>query len=450
MKKLLIAATIVSLFMTPFCAYAQNGESASLSGVYDVYNEIRIQHTIETVASIQWYSAASVSGSYTAISGATDEVYIPKNTDSGRAIKAILIDAQGKTYETKPQVISAEWATRISPKTIGGALAQTPADYCFTVDGQEFILLNETEDAKSHFLIMSKNKVGKRIYSKINQQFTDMCAFLNNQSTPDLYYLGSLTHPTVDDYSQTGYIGNESYTQLPQSVMSSINFNHFWKIEPISSGQVKERNMRAGIVLPAMTEINRYLDRIGWDLGDYWLRTPSGSVGGDVLYIDHSQTGKVASAAFSEEKDLYPMFYLKQDFFLKNKLTKMGDGVIDMLGKSYTKEQLLTLYSEEELKELGYISFRLNSISARQDGDEVIVSLHISNRIEANLKKVALVAAYDEKGMLAGVTLDTLICDLGELTKDVVIGDVSQYSSLMAVFLDSETNLVPVTPAVFK
>ena len=463
MKKIVIWMAAAALAAAPAGALAAEDGGARLSGVYSSHNEIKV--IADDIQSVEWLLSRSETGTYNSIDGESGETYRISLDDEGYWLKAAVTDSDGNRVETEPRQIEEEWTTRRQPGDIGGAAAQTPEKFIFTVGGMDFVLLDVTEDEESKFLAVTENNVGYRPISAAasTQYFYDITGFLNSLDEVTYYYNSDEPQTNQTGYSQTGYIGNSAYTQLPQGVLDAINYSHVWKSEPTSTGQAKERCYMGGITIPSYTDMERYADRIGWkndvsagdanNFIDFWLRTPS-RTSGQILYAYANVAGRIEQKAIDTADmsvAIRPMFYLERDFFINNKPESAGQEVLNAMWAEYSKEELLTIYTQEELTALGYIDFTIDSLSAASDAEGCYAEVTISSRLGESRDIVVLAAAYDAEGMLVGVNISTLACVPGENNVQIRLhgATADNYSSAMAVIIDSAENPAPIYKAVF-
>lgn len=236
------------------------------------------------------------------------------------------------------QIVNAEETlARVEPPYYTTAdldvLRSTPPENVFSVDGKKFILLDVTNDDNSKFLVMSEKSLVKRVYTTASaQSVSNMNEYLNGE------------------FKDGGY--------LPSSIVNSINYSATWKHEPFMwpSEQDDEVVFTAGITVPAVYEFKKYSDKIGvYDEMGMWTRTPNGkrnSDGNTVLACsgNYKTVGTFwAYDSRNNEFGIRPIFYLKKDFFAKNKIDylNMGSNVRDAIIQVYDKSEL-TAYSENE------------------------------------------------------------------------------------------------------
>lgn len=467
MKKFFISALISSMLLAPAGALAAEDSGAKLSGVYSSCNEVKV--IADDIVSVEWSRSRTETGTYAAIAGETGDTYTIKFSDAGYWIKAVVTDSEGNKFTTEPRAIEKAWNQRRTPSNISGAVAQTPEKYSFTIDGMEFALLDVTEDEESKFLAIAKKSIGyipKMEIGKQSEFIYKVIGFLNNLDEVEEFYNSDNASLVNAGYKEGGYIGNLDYTQLPESVLASINNNQVWRTEPISSGQPKERVYRGGITIPSYNDMLAYSDRIGWkndikkkeDEKDpdvyisFLLRTPGGT--GKVLYANADVAGNISDTPFSEINPslaLRPMFYLDRDFFINNKPENPGQEVLNVMWSEYSKPELLKIYTQEELTALGYIDFTVENLSVSSNEDGYYAEVSVSSRLAENKEIVILVAAYDADGLLSGVNIDTVTCAEGDNSAEIKLHglDGGSYSSAMAVIIDSAQNPAPVYKAVF-
>lgn len=453
MKKILITATIASMIFSSFSAFAEDGEKARLSGIYAAYNDIRVISSVKNAESISWYISKTENGDYAKIDGADGESYRVKSNDSEQWIKAAVTGTDGEVAETAPRKIEKRWTTRFGQMTIDAVTAEAPSKYVFNVDGTDLILLDTTESDSAKFLLMTKDSVGERVFSETgSQSVVGMAAFLNNLDKVEFYYNHTDTpNENEENCSETGYKGNKSYIQLPQSVLDAIDNNVVWKTEPMKTGQARERGYRGGIALPSVTDIQKYHDHIGWREGSekgFWLRTPSNVERSEVLYANSAILGGIQSQKSDADKfGLKLMFYVDKDFFIDNKPVSAGSVVYDEIWKQYSKSELLKIYTQEELTALGYIDFAINTFEITGSSDGEIAHITINSRLGEKKDVTVLVAAYDADGMLSGINIDTVSCNDGNTDAYISLGD-GEWQSAAAVIIDSAQNPAPIYKAV--
>lgn len=459
MKK--IIPIILSAVIMTSSAYAAEAEAyADLKGVFEAHNPVEVSHNLEGETMVSWQTSTAKEGVYAEVS--TETEYLVSYKDSGKWLKAVLTYSDG-TIETEPMQIKAVWNKKLSATALpNGAAEKTSMSDKFTVDGMEFVLLDITDSSNSKFLVVTADTVGERAFSEISsektgfkrQHFYDMAAFLNNLVTVNAYR-GSDTVTLMGeiDYTESGYLGNEEYIQIPEMVLKYINNKHVWKIEPAKTGANYEYCVEAGIVLPAVTEIEKYSDILGWkDTDSYWTRTPSNTNDGEVLYVDaEGEKGKINNKVNTEKLQIRPEFYLSEDFFRDVKLQKAGKNVMEKISKIYTKEELLRLYTEQELDEIGYKDCFLENLNFT-DGDITSSSVEIEylcGEGEAKESKI-MICYYSAERKLVGVYAKNISTQLGHNKVEIETPNVSPEAALVGVVMLDKKSLQPMADSILK
>lgn len=381
-------------------AGAQTNESVKIKGRFDTRVPVYAEFDASGDKTVQWYSADSEDGEWTAIEGATSAEYTPPTEMALKWIKAGVSDGTSETFSEPRKMNDRIYAYNtngynknpgtfdgipyypISEAAIAKAQYETPGNYIFNVDGQEFILLDTTEDDNSHFLVMSRRSVGDRRATYQNGLFpSDLMCWLNDCAdiTKDINGV-SVSGKFSDvgqlliekDYTGNGYRSicsgdsdEAGFTKLPEVILNNIDENAVWKFSPRRwEGGNVETTVRAGIAVPAFYEIEKYSGKFGWndfyvDGGStiMWMRTSSVVVGEGnvmssydrnngipVLYDRHANTTVCA---------IRPIFYLNKDFFLKKTFSLEAVG-------SEVRKAIVTNYSRDELSEAGYTDAELD------------------------------------------------------------------------------------------
>lgn len=234
-------------------------------------------------------------------------------------------------------VSAEETLARVVPPYVTSAdldvLRSTPSENVFSIDGKKFILLDVTNDNNSKFLVMSEKSLTKRVYTTASGQSVDnMSEYLNG------------------DFKNGGF--------LPTSIINYINYSAVWKHEPYMwpADQADEVSFKAGITLPAVYELKKYADKIGvYDELGMWTRTPNGQRSSDGNTVIGCGANNKSVGTFwaydgrNTELGIRPIFYLKKDFFAKNKIDymSMGSNVRNAIVSTY-KQAELTAYTESE------------------------------------------------------------------------------------------------------
>lgn len=398
-KRLAFVIAVVMTFAST--AFAEGEPKVTLSGVYEAHNKVRVKtDNIGNIKNVIWYVDD--------IETAQGEEYVISDWDSGCELKAVVVDEKDNEYESNVKWI--EEPLKKKEDSFEFSNSGDKSEYQFSACGEEFLLLDVTEDDNSKFLVVKKDPIGSRAFNTMvdftsensAQHFYDMSAFLNNDSAGCGYNMDDVleTHEVAADYRTAGYNGSKGYTQLPKAVYDHIDKEHVWKCEPVKIGQAYEYCVKGGIVLPSAAEVRKYPFAF-YDVSDTWLRSARGAKDGNgkqALFLDG---GKVSYDEYSVSKQLMPEFYLDREFFLENKVTQIGSEAMSMISKNYSMEELTTLYSEAELENLGYKKYIF--ISAEEDGSgtlDVTIQSNVDNQEELYI--IAL--SYDDEQRLIGAS----------------------------------------------
>lgn len=414
----------------PFVKAENDNDAAfvEIAGINEAFQTLVGQYEYGGAEEVtfSWLFSDSEDGAYTDTGINSKEFYVSAEYED-KWLKFVVI-AGAKQYESMPEKIGEHWgkASEIDNDStkFDTVNKNTPDRYLFTVDGMRYIMLDVTENDSSKFLVMTDKTVGTRAYSaRKSNLFNDMAAFLNNKKSVETAAASKWTTPpptdSTADYTDTGYKNNASYTQLSEVVYENINFNHIWKIEERYVARAEgERIMKAGIVLPAVTELKKYSQRVGlYDENGYWLRTPSstGSGGAFCTKATAEDVGKTFEAGYDAKLGIRPMFYLDKSFFKDAKIpvADLGSEVIKDIKKAYSKNELKGIYSEEELSNVfGYCeNLKIDSIKLTDSKSNPVsnickdfyVKATCTNGEKANLAGAVFAAVYSEDKSLKAV-----------------------------------------------
>ena len=401
-------------------AFTGSIQSVKLKGVYETFQNIKAEYEFDDITGEDdivyknWYMAQSKNGSYQNIS--SDEILRTDTSYAGKWIKYGITLKNRRVFYSEPHQIGAAWSQ--NPKELTGADGgnplsvinkTTPPEYTFTIDGEEFIMLDHFDSDSSAFLIMAKDNYGiRRFYpTDMGQLFSDMIKWLNN------------------DF----YVGGNGGKKLPKSILGYIDMEQGWKTEKRRYDDSTESGYYGGISLPALTELKKYAERIGLqDSGDdWWLRTPTSDAYVDGNYMqyvcgDEEKLGCTAGKhGTTGSAGIRPIFYISKDYFLENKLDfeTTGSEVYHELAKRYTKNELRGLYDLKTLEELfGYpddYEFSLYDIGGITQSDGVIYANLKSSNGDRNV--ILLIGIYSSDGKLIYVNSKKIALVEGELNE---------------------------------
>lgn len=427
-KKRLMSAGLALSMLPSFniLASAKGVQFVGINGISEAFQTLTGIYEYDGVSelSYEWLVSDSENGSFSSIGERDKSLYVSQNYED-KWIKFSVSDGED-TYWSSAIKIGPKWGMHKgidNEKTKFSVVNEsTPNEYIFTVDGMRYILLDVTESDASKFLVMTDRTVGSRQFANTKTNvFNDMAAFLNNKSTLEVYVRNGWTKPSVTNYTTTGYIGNTDYSQLSNVILENINSEHIWKIEErkLTGRAEGERAVKAGIVLPSITETERYCERIGlYDANGFWYRTPSSTQAGGAYSASAAKVnlGKASDTNFDSNLGIRPMFYLDKSFFTDAKIpvSQLGSGVIADIKKAYSKDELTDIYTDDILNNIfGYADdARIENIKMRDGAgniiydisgsDKIIVSVTILNA-NKNVLGAAYAAIYDSDKRLKSI-----------------------------------------------
>lgn len=357
-RKIFAALLVAANFPVVYAATAEIS-SVRIDGIYESYQYVKAVSDSQA-DEYTWYIADNAN-EFGESAGVGSTLFITSDM-ANKYLSVAATDSQGNVIRSDAEKIAPKLSSKCDTY-FWDLKKTTPEGNKFYIDGNGYILLDTTKSDSSHFLVMTDDVVGTRLYSSDNDQlFTDMCAFLNNKTDEVIVYsYDEEDYELADDYTSSGYRGNSSYTQLPDVILSHIDDEHIWKQEPTKLGWYSktEIGMVGGIAIPSLDELKKYSDKIGVT-ESFWLRTPRGLSGSgkEVLYVSAENRGEIG--AFDSKKGQYgirPIFYLDKSFFadVAIPVTDMGDNVKREIRNTYSREELENTYSDTDLDEsLGY------------------------------------------------------------------------------------------------
>ena len=137
---------------------------------------------------------------------------------------------------------------------------------------------------------------------------------------------------------------------------------------------------------------------------------------------------------------LRPQFFLSEDFFLNAKidLTKAGKGIIETLKEEYTREELLSVYTEAELEAAGFgtnyemeVVWKSGSseIQSLNGVENLSAQISLTNTLSEDKKCIVIVSLYDENGKVVKMSAKDVTMSKGSIT-DVPLMTLSVLSGV--------------------
>lgn len=412
----------------------RNGKVAetgnTLMGTYTVNGEKT------DILPTMWYVSESEDGEYTLIKENTDELVIYADA-AGKYIK-FAVDCGGTILYSdavKIRDIAFEHVTKnpyIDDFSASGFKEKSNENNVFVLNGNKYVLLDVFDNDESTFLVASyKNFTENIIFSKTGDYF-------------DVNEEDSLAK-RLNTFSQDA-TGNK----IPDEVAKYINKNHVWATEP-GYNETKPRLIKAGVVVPAVWEIEKYKDILGWkdDCGSWgtWTRTawnkPDKAM--EIIHFDldgaigavkmHAHLANPSGAAPSAR----PIFMLSREFFKDNVIDvqNMGSYVKKAVCSVYDREEL-SLYSKEDLALMGYEPMYSMQASFSAEDNGINVDLTISaDFVSKNINVTVYTAFYDANNRLLKV-------DTNELTDAQFNSDLKIEKNYSVADVPSDTDNIRI------
>lgn len=256
------------------------------------------------------------------------QTYIPDGGANDSTVTIELI-ADGKVIGTYKAVVmkQLEKVGHISADK-NMFIENTPDENVFTVDGQEFILLDVTDDAESKYMVMSK-----KIYGPAIKQ-------LHNNSRQNF---------DINDTLSLAYWLNNSFrSNLPDEITSHIDENHYYTTEggSIVNAHPYDYQTKCGIAVLSSSELMKYREKFGIVDGHFtnyqnWylmLRTGEQqlNLGWKSMKVHVNNSGgtpaiRLTHTDASISAAVRPIFYLDENFFDEENVTSMGSAVKDAI-----------------------------------------------------------------------------------------------------------------------
>lgn len=309
-------------------------------------------------------------------------------------------------------------------------LVNTPEEYIFTEEGspRKFILLDITDNPESRFYIMADEYYIDRPFDSTGKSTFD---------PNDGRNLGGWLNSTFLRY---GNVVNSGETMIiPKGMRDHINQNHFWTTddEPAPTPELGTY----GIGLLSIEEAYKYHDKFGVDSGlrtsvlytntyGWWMRSqPDKSTRGKLCWRFDPEKGSHihAWAGTSDGIAVRPCFYLSEDYFREVRINTadMGSAVGAMFKEVYLKDELLGVYSKEELQDIlgykadvnievaGWTDQNGNPIARIADADYVTAKVNAKSRLAGQTDAVLMMVLYGEDGCPINFALDRVSIESG-------------------------------------
>ncbi len=227
----------------------------------------------------------------------------------------------------------------------------TSSDYTFKVGGTEFVLLGD--DASDDHFVTFKTP-------KYETSSVKLWADKTSADKEDYVFSVSNTNSIASTLNESSWINSN----IPVDMQSQLKEKEWWtEHDVVAYEDINVWKTTAKIALPSYAEIKAHSDRFPfgsvWEGAREWIRSFNISSTGAIQavgLIDEESTIK-ASVNAHYISLIRPVFYLDKDFFKNVKvddIAALGSGIKDEIVANYEIEDLLGLYTANELVEIGY------------------------------------------------------------------------------------------------
>ena len=300
-------------------------------------------------------------------------------------------------------------------------------------DENNVLLLSDSTDQKATYLDPENPTVKYQIYDSADPNsvayYINQKSFINNNIVPSGY----------EDYINTTAWETETGCR-DKMVNDTVDISK--------------------VALPSMTELYKYIDKIGYRDGySIRTRTPASSEssagdfkfllpGGGMQYLEPTSTFYQFRVETSINKDLYKHIKLDAINSGVDALAAVGFPGLLSIGEAKALG-----YSDDELIKLGYFDNKiyaaLTNISV--SGNDVLIDVATSNPKE-NIDAKIICAVYDSDNRLKFIKSDDVSIAHGEknIEKTITLSDGIGSTDKVAFYLwKDETNISPISAKIF-
>ena len=310
------------------------------------------------------------------------------------------------------------------------------------------------------------NSIGYTVLDSNNDNVLLLSDSLDNKATyldPDNPKVKYQIYDSNDLNSVAYYINQKSFINnniVPSGYEDYINTTA-WETETgCRDKMVNDTVDISKVALPSMTEVYKYIDKIGYrDGNSIRTRTPASSEssagdfkfllpGGGMQYLDPTSTFYQFRVETSINKDLYKHIKLDAINSGVDALAAVGFPGLLSIGEAKALG-----YSDDELIKLGYFDNKiyaaLTNISV--SGNDVLIDVATSNPKE-NIDAKIICAVYDSDNRLKFIKSDDVSIAHGEknIEKTITLSDGIGSTDKVAFYLwKDETNISPISAKIF-
>jgi len=440
----------------------------TITGAYDWTSDMA-----EGTSMLRWYRSETEGEIGELIS--TGASYTLTNADGGKYITLEVFPQNAAGIYGAKAVATVkidESLEQFEHHTGLGGVENTPVKYTFKIaddDTTEYILLDtNSKDENSRFFIMTKEDFGKQRWVISSSESRERKFDLTNEENI-AYWLNNDFKNNGNKIVIDSEAGTYEMKKLPDSIIDNIDYNHVWLTEGFSyeNGHVTDDYLTTcGIALLSASEAKQYAGKYGThECGFWWWIRSSHPISGNKATICN-EGGLIHTGTNTwNEIAVRPVFWLKKDFFKKVKIDlaslSVDSEVIKAIVDNYSREELSSIYTAEELSKFGYAGYEAYNIEFKDvDGNTVtklsnkVTGFNVSADFAAYDKATnvtMIVSLYDETGAMYGIAIDTKTVDINEtvtLNADLSEFTIKSNSTAKVMFWDDFESMYPMMDAI--
>ena len=417
-----------------------SNESGNNAKLYDTVEAV---FDGENIVSVTWQIGDGTTWTEASGDSVSGNDYIIMHDSIGKKIRA-MVNTGSAVVES--EVITIGTGTECSapgtadaPKTLTNSQNSNP-DYIFKVGSRGFVLLD------------TKNNDTAKYYVTTTESYGSANSTVSSSRNPNKSYSavgtyaeesGLNIHLTSDGNDYYGIKGEESNTKryaLPEEVSNRIYENAYfkrYKFPAWPSWQVSEY-VSGNVQMLSQQDFETYNGILGWKDNVFSVDGRDLTESEDVTYqyllrdtcdtLNAWTTSSVVTyqGTTTQRTDVVslvrPVFYLSGDFFKRVRLDDLentGSAILNMMKEKYYVEDLVGLYSESKLIELGFDSkLKITDTWTDKNGnplsaatlasaDSLKVKYEIQNTTDKQYNSaVMLLAVYDDLGRMISIDVN--------------------------------------------
>ncbi|MDD6483629.1 MAG: hypothetical protein PUF72_03520 [Clostridiales bacterium] len=428
----------------------------------------------------KWQTRTNESDKWTEIDGATSNEYIVSAAQAGKQVScAAKVDGVWIYGEAVQIPMYEAVETGDGTAVPAGTIDTTAASDKFTVDGKEFVLLDTFDNDESTYYVTTTDAYGDMQLKTDGKWWT----LSGKEINYDAYSVtGFLNVDFLTNGNNFTELGNDTttYYKLPQGIIDNINQNHVWWrfVNETKKGEGVKSTYQAGVSFLSWTDFTTYAGKLGVKDGcfnssvanadTYFLRDTNNWRGDNALALFCTTDNQCKHwGQYVRQYGLVrPAFYLKKDFFKNTKLdlNATGENVLAVMRDNYYIEDLLHLYSMQELCEKGfdtrnyamkasltYSDAENNPLDSLNNAAKVNAAVTIENGTSEEKSAILIFRAVDSKNGLYVSTKSVTVAANGETPEEISLDGLENMTDgcQVNVFLwESFDTLKPMTQSL--